>query len=329
MSDKFFLPRLLIGCGALGIRHLQGLASSEQTTSPIYVVDPDSNNLSSSRINQYLSPQQSSLVHCYSCLDDLPISSFGLCIVATSSAPRLNILSELASIEIECLLLEKLLFPNLSILEKSSTISLPANVFVNCPKRLYPYYNSLRSEILSSDSHMCFHVAGINDIASNSLHWIDLFYFLTNTIPDISDNFQTRIFSIRDSKRLGYTEFEGSIAIQTPAFSATILSKLDSLTASEKFHAFYSDKACLIDETNCTFANFDTSQSLTVSDIDIPYQSQLSSLYGSSSISSTYSLTRYDQSFLMHWLLFQSFTPALVSSSGFSEEEVVSRFSFS
>jgi hypothetical protein len=82
--------------------------------------------------------------------------------------------------------------------------------WVNCPRRLYPGYIELKKRL---HAPMVINIVGSNwGLACNSIHWLDLFCWLTEstsfTLFPLLDE------GIVPAKRPGYIEINGSIVVE-------------------------------------------------------------------------------------------------------------------
>lgn len=203
----------IIGAGQLGSRHLQALALIEKSLN-IYVVDSniDALRVSEERFNEVDIFKNKNLFLEQS-ISTLP-ESLEFVVIATTSRERLSVLkSLLENRNIKYILLEKFLFPKEEdyfiaqqlILEKKVT------VYINCTRRMWNGYKLLKKE-LSLAKQMELIVNGADwNMASNSIHFLDLFHFLTPELSDVSIITKDLDNDIINNKRQGYVEFTGQL----------------------------------------------------------------------------------------------------------------------
>jgi len=212
MTD-FIHNILLVGAGQLGSRHLQGLAHISIPVS-IIVIDPSEASLKTARerfteikSNPNIKDIQFQTTHhkSHECID--------LAVIATGADVRADVLDYLiTNKQVRNVILEKFLFQKQTDYERIGVLleKQLVKVFVNCPRRLYPFYRQLK-KILSGEGPISFIVDGSQwGMGCNIIHFLDLFAFLTGNhaigINNVSlDN------SILESKRPGFVEFTGTV----------------------------------------------------------------------------------------------------------------------
>ena len=206
----------VIGVGQLGSRHLQGIKKSKNELE-IWAVDSNkaSLDLAKERFEQIPSINNKQ-IHYVESLDALP-ESLEVVIVATSSKPRAAIISQLlASHCVKNLILEKFLFNRLGDYDSINNLLCEKQVstYVNTPRRLYAGYERIK-KCLRPNVPISLLYQGANwGLCCNSIHFIDLFQYLTgseNFIIDISG----LLPHILPSKRSGYIELEGTIIVKS------------------------------------------------------------------------------------------------------------------
>lgn len=203
---------VIIGAGQLGSRHLQGLALIERPLN-IYLVDPSENSLevSKNRFNEVDQINNKSLTLLKN-VEHLP-SEIEFAIIATTSKYRLHVMKELLNkCEVNYLLLEKFLFPiEEEYLEaKRLLANISTKTYVNCTRRQFEGYKKLKEE-LAGASQIHITVQGSNwNLASNAIHFVDLFQFLTSS-ENISYDYMASSLRVEESKHKGYVEFIGQV----------------------------------------------------------------------------------------------------------------------
>ena len=202
----------LIGAGQLGRRHLQSLAKIEVPVK-IDVID---SNLSSLRTAQqrFLEVPLNDCVHSISFSDALPsyAGTFDVCIVATSSNVRFDVVNEvLKSHHVKRFVLEKILFQRVEDYSEieEKLISSKIKCWVNCPRRMVGFYKTIRG--LLGNAPFEFELSGGDwGLGCNAIHFIDLIAMLTkdcNYELDLSGLDRQVI----PSPRKGFKEFTGVI----------------------------------------------------------------------------------------------------------------------
>ncbi|WP_342508855.1 Gfo/Idh/MocA family oxidoreductase [Sporosarcina sp. FSL K6-2383] len=224
----------IIGAGQLGSRHLQALALHESELN-IYIVDPLEESLNRSRDRflevDYYHNKQLSFIHS---VKDLP-AVLDFVVIATNSLQRLAVLKELLdNSKVHYLLLEKFLFPKIEEYEEAMKLIEEKKVkaYVNCARRMWQSYQELKNKFIN-EPNIKLSVMGSNwNLASNAIHFLDLFFFVTNdkTIAIDSSKLDNELIK---NKRLGYIELTGTLTGHTIGgneFTLTSSTLLENVT---------------------------------------------------------------------------------------------------
>lgn len=200
----------LIGCGQLGSRHLQALASVNRKLK-IQVIDPsgDSLKIAESRFKE-VSQNFSGNISYHTDITSLE-KKLDVVIIATNSKIRRNIIEQLvAQSTVDYLILEKILFTKVEDYMIVEKILKENNIkaWVNCARRMMEFYQSLRKQI---KGHIHFTVTGNAwGLGCNGIHLLDLFaYLIKSQNITLSNNLIDK--TIVESKRPGYIEFTGTV----------------------------------------------------------------------------------------------------------------------
>ncbi len=202
----------IIGVGDLGSRHLQALAKLE-VASTITVVDPSERSLevARDRFNEVAKGPRPNIVFVKN-LTNLP-ATLDLAIIATSSAVRMTVISQLLAISaVPTLILEKVLFQKNADFDQANELFVRKNVsaWVNCPRRMMPFFREVASYIVP-DKPFTFTAEGVNwGLCCNAIHLIDncaLYSRCTEYALDVS-GLHAPIFR---SKRDGFIELNGTL----------------------------------------------------------------------------------------------------------------------
>ncbi len=204
----------VVGVGAIGSRHLQGICKLK-FPSNVYAVDPLASSLAvaEQRVKEILTRGRNIdiTVEYSTDLSILP-SVLDVAVIATSSMSRLEaLLGLLRHSRTKHVVLEKIAFPSRRAFQtaKAALETGKATAWVNCARRMNPAYQFLRGLIAGKNMRM--KVAGKNyGLACNAIHFIDLFAFLTRS-REYSMDCSGLIPKIFESKRPGYVELFGEI----------------------------------------------------------------------------------------------------------------------
>lgn len=218
---------VIIGCGQIGSRHLQSLAAWKRPLS-IEAVEPDpgSRQRAMDRFEDAL-PEGGFAgdIQFFEAVDSLD-ESIDLAIIATNSRERFQALERLLQhSRVKYLILEKFLFLRPEDYGNTERILREEKVtaWVNCPRRIFPFYSELKGNIPSQGS-LTMTVSGSHlNLASNGIHFLDLFSFFRDTCEFDYDGsrIERRIFP---SKRPGYVEFYGALDIGNSGNRLSIIS---------------------------------------------------------------------------------------------------------
>ena len=198
---------LIVGFGVMGCRHAQSLLNAPGKIA-VSVVEPSDENFSAglNRIN--FKPSD---VTRYLTLDEIK-TSFDIAIVATSSAPRYDVVKALIAKGIKTLLLEKVVFQSLKQFDEIINLlqSNNAKAYCNFANRYFQNYIQLKNNIGSGKVNMNV-TGGEFGLASNALHYLDLFEYLTDSKMKIT-NSSLHISDKENKRGIQYRELHGSLS---------------------------------------------------------------------------------------------------------------------
>lgn len=214
---------IIIGGGQLGSRHLQGLLKCKFPLE-ISVVDPSQESLDRSRACELEVKERAegTIVNYFN--DQPKNGSYDLAIIATSANIRESVSRRfILNNHVTNIIFEKVLFQSLedyesvfSLLEKNKIKG-----YVNCPRRLYPAYQSIR-DILVDESKVDMTVTGSKwGLACNGIHFIDAFAFVSCE-PEIKLDATKLSKNVIESKRKGYYEVMGTLEGLSPKGSIAL-----------------------------------------------------------------------------------------------------------
>lgn len=245
---------VLIGAGELGSRHLQGLLKISTPIS-IEIVDNNKESLAKTKNRASEVLYNNNIVEVIYLNNIEHISkNIDICIIATTAHLRYQIILKLLETSIvRNLVLEKILFQNLDDYYKINKLLLTNNVkcWVNCPRRFTNFYQNLKIEI-GMQKILSIEVNGSNwGLACNSIHFIDLFSFLTGELKiNYLENLNLEVVS---AKREGCYEFFGRLQGKMESginisLSSTRENKFDLVIKIETSNLIY-----IINETEGNF----------------------------------------------------------------------------
>lgn len=195
----------IIGCGALGSRHLQSLTDVKLTK--IFIFEPSDESFNSAT----LLFKNSGGVHPIERVDKVEkLINSEFIIVATPSSVRWEILEKLLNNNYGGVcLLEKVLFNDLEQYFSAKKIpsSIAKNYYVNCPRRMYDSYLKLLPKLKDVNRIV---KSGKNwSLACNGIHFLDLAAFISSS-TDYRVSY-CKLSEPLESKRAHYIEFDGEL----------------------------------------------------------------------------------------------------------------------
>jgi len=236
------LKILLVGFGALGMRHLQSI---EGIDAKIDVIEISQENiLENSKSISKKNLKKISFHEDYKHLENY----YDVCIISTSSGPRLKIIKKLQDVcSWKFLILEKFLFPDEGHyvdFEDSYKFEIN-NVYVNCPRRYYGDYQNIKN-LNNTNDFKSLEVYGNNwGMCTNGIHFLDLHRFLSD-----KDLTSVSVKNVRKkkSKRQGYDEIAGNLLFSSDTTKLELTSEDCMREESLKIRIIYSNNTYEIDE---------------------------------------------------------------------------------
>ena len=301
----------IIGAGQIGSRHLQALSQLNRLTN-IQIVDPDYKSLERAR-ERFLQVQKNKniqKVEYFKSIVDLS-NNLELVIIATTSDKRREVIEKLLlQKKVHYVILEKVLFQKIEDYAIVNNLLARNNVkaWVNCPRRMIDFYKQLKSKF-KEVKRVDYRVSSSNlGIGCNSIHFLDLFAFLTGQTNFVlfSDQLDSNIIM---SKRPGFLEFTGTLyGTSSRGSNITITSYLKGnapLIISINSEVI----SCLIREGGGKAWISEKVNNWTWEEISftIPYQSQLTNLVVQNILDAgECDLTKYEESWNIHIPLLKS-----------------------
>lgn len=293
----------LIGSGELGSRHLQSLAELNNASITVVESSPISVEITQQRILE-LNLIELADISYVTDIKQLP-SEIDFAIIATGAAPRLSILrSLLKHASVKYLLLEKVLFQSIEDYWKAKELidSNNIKVWVNCPRRMFEFYGSIKLK-LNKTSAMVMTVNGGNwGLACNAIHFIDILSFLTDS-KVITVSTAGLEQKIHPSKRKGCIEIFGRLDV-TFSNGHRLILNCSHDNAPIDINITSREGEYKIDEVKGSILLNDKQMSI---DVFIKYQSELTRLVVEQALTSGKTkLTSFDESCDQHIPLIQS-----------------------
>lgn len=276
----------IIGAGALGSRHLQALKSVNYPLD-IKVIDPSMTSLkvAKERYESFPSEQNHQITFSpnFEQQDNTDIA-----IIATNSDVRKKALDTLfRSSKTNALIIEKLLFNDRDDYQKMEQILIDtgAKAWVNCPMRVMPVYEKIKSTITSPVS---YRVTGSQfGLVTNAIHYIDHVVHLSGCEEFEIDTSGLDRIPI-PSKRSGFLELNGTLVVRFADGSRCEITCYASGAAPIVVEIFNEKNRYIVRESEGKLwhTGEDSQWAWTEQAAPIPYQSQITTALVESLLSS-------------------------------------------
>lgn len=215
---------LIVGCGQLGSRHLQAVASLPQVQD-IEVVDPNPEalQLGRQRLAEVSGQGPSPRVRWLASLEDASRGG-SLCIIATQAQGRLLLFRQVVeALGYPAFILEKLVVPSVAecedLLEMATRSGV--SVWVNCQTRAYPFHQRIKAHLDPNEPLVLSVVGGNIGLATNGIHKVDLFVFFDGATRLESGG--THVDSMLHRTSRGHVDLSGTLYASTDKGSRLML----------------------------------------------------------------------------------------------------------
>lgn len=202
----------LIGCGNIGYRHLQA-AASVPSIEEIWVVEPNQQRLVECTEGS-LKPETKARLLGWTSLEGLRNAErpFDVVISAVTADVQQAQARSLVSIPTKALVLEKPVAQSKKALSELADLLAPIpQVFVNCPRALWPGYESLRRRLEEATIPLRVEITGnLWGYACNAVHYLELFRFLTGSGSLKAVSSQLSLSPKGNKRGSAYEEFVGT-----------------------------------------------------------------------------------------------------------------------
>lgn len=205
---------VIIGAGQIGSRHLQAMANLEGTAM-VQVADPSEESLRTAqeRFSQvYQEDSRKIELKCHRSIDTIS-GSIDVAIVTTCSDVRAGVIKEIThKKDVKNLILEKVLFQKVAEYFEINDLLREKDIptWVNCWMREKDFYKRLKTQLNLNEKIQMSIEGAIWLMGSSSIHFIDLFSYLTGS-KDFSFTDCHLDKKVIDSKRPGFKEFSGRL----------------------------------------------------------------------------------------------------------------------
>lgn len=295
----------LIGAGQIGSRHLQGMKLFRKPCNiQVMDVSEDSLKVAEERFNQVEDDEFQGTVEFVTSLDSLS-DNLDFVVIATSATYRAQIVKDLLlKSTVGCLILEKVLFQKSEDYHEIGELISQKGIetYVNCPRRYFPTYQKIKGKVSFAES-ISMRVHGSSwRMASNGIHFVDLFQFLTGESVHIDSHCLDQ--NVIESKHGGLMEVTGTFFGRSKSgkhnFSLTCLNEgvlplqVEVYTGEKRYIIQESVKPFVLVQDESTKGEF------TKETYELLYQSQLTGLIFNDILEGKCSLTKFEDSSEIH-----------------------------
>jgi predicted dehydrogenase len=300
---------VVVGAGQLGSRHLQGLARLH-ASARLHMVEPAQAaiELARARVAEVAGAAVADAIRAHHSVASLP-EHIDAAIVATTAQFRLAALSELLErSRVRYVLLEKVLFQQFADYDAAARLLAAHGVraWVNCPRRLYPIYASIKDWFAATPPTSVTVAGGEWGMGCNGIHFVDLFSFLTGAPLADFDATQLQPGTV-PARRPGYVEYCGTLRA-TAGDRSLVLTAAAQSPLRHLITLRSPQQQVVIDEGTGTLWRLQGQDQSDVVRFQVPYQSELTAAVVSAMLAhGTCGLTSYAESAPLHLALLRAF----------------------
>jgi len=293
---------LIVGFGGMGCRHASSLYKGKQFHE-IWILEPSKDIFIDNCARIEISDSEFKHV---TEIESLP-NDLDFAVIATNSIPRLNIFKILAEVKnIKYFLLEKVVFQSKFQFNEAVDIinKLNVNAYCNFVNRYFPNYQKIKQQIINNKPFSMIVSGGEFGLGCNSLHYIDLFQYLSSDKPNLIDYSLSE--NLNTHKRgSSFKEVTGQMLWKTSSGDTLILNSQIGKAIDVEITIQYNNDVDILNEgaqTHCklygnTFSN---------SKFEILFTSYLTNVIFNDIINGTCVLPKVEETFNIHAQLFES-----------------------
>ena len=207
---------LLVGCGDMGSRHLQGLVRLPFEKS-IEIIEPNQNakDVAKSRLNEIEYSKKNLSLKWYSSIKESHQSD--VTVISTQSDSRVNVIEGLLKLGNSKFLVEKMVCQSINDYDHILSIinSNNAKAWVNTPRRYWDSYKNIEKQIEKNKRMDISINAGNFGLGTNAIHFIDLLMWLSNDKEIILNGDYLDKVVLPSKRGIKLKEFVGKITGKT------------------------------------------------------------------------------------------------------------------
>ncbi|MCW9018185.1 MAG: hypothetical protein OQJ89_14540 [Kangiellaceae bacterium] len=176
------------------------------------------------------------------------------------------------------MILEKVLFQDMKSYQAALDIvnSANAKVFVNCPLRVYPFFQELKHQFISKENSTLLNYSGGEwiGLGCNTIHYLDLLDYLAEEklvrvdVEGLDDE-------VIESKRKGFKEFTGKLVAEFSDGSALNVYSIKNSDQDSVIEIINGDYRISIDELSGNYCIYKSGELVEESKYEVQYQSNL------------------------------------------------------
>jgi hypothetical protein len=202
----------LIGLGNLGKHYMSGLAKVKFKTD-FFLIDSSTSNLNNAKKHWLNVCKEKNIPTFGKKLDILP-KYIDLVIIATTAESRLQIIESLVNLKkINYWIIEKPITVDIKSLNKIYKYLKNQKVYINISRVYSKNYLKIKKQILLK-KNLKLKADGCRwNLASNSIHFVYLYFWLTNSSVKKDLNFILDVHANYETKRKGFFDFFGSLKV--------------------------------------------------------------------------------------------------------------------
>ena len=223
---------LIVGFGNIGLRHCESLIKFNKIKK-IFIYDINYKKLQS--FKKGINSKNKNKIVILKNLNKIK-ENFFLSIISTNSNVRLSVFKKIVNtFNIKYFIFEKIVFqkPNEYNLANEIIKKKKLKCWINCPRRTWSIFKSLKKNIIKNKK-ISISISGKGwGILSNTIHFIDLFIYLTGR-KDIKFDLNNLNKKFYETKRKGFFETSGVIKV-TNNFNDKLILRDDRRLDKNKF----------------------------------------------------------------------------------------------
>jgi hypothetical protein len=298
---------VVVGFGGMGCRHASSLYNGKQFHE-IWILEPNKNFFIENCTR--IGIPESEFKHVTE-IESLP-DDINFAVIATTSIPRLSIFKILAEVKgIKYFLLEKVVFQSKFQFNEAIDFinKFNINAYCNFVNRYFPNYQKIKHQIDNNKPFNMIVSGGEFGLGCNSLHYIDLFQFISSSKPNLinyslSENLNTH------KRGSSFKEVTGQMLWKTSSGDTLIINSQIEKAIDVEITIQYDDNVDILNEgaqTHCKLYN----STFSNSKFEMLFTSYLTNVIFNDIINGICLLPKVEETFNIHAQLFDIFNKTI------------------